>query len=93
MTARSVPLVSVACGLDEQKHLRLVVAQDGGKIVSLDSLAQQIVLSNQIDKDALAEQISQNIESFDDYRTSAAFKKHIAGVFLADCILDIVKGG
>lgn len=92
VTARGVSLVSVAAGIYE-KEPRLVIAQDGGKIERLTDLEK--TLNSDIlpdDRDELAERISKAVMSFDDYRTSAAFKKYIAGVMLADCLIKAAKG-
>lgn len=92
ITARGVSLVSVAAGVFE-KQIYLVIAQDGGKIERLTDLEK--TLNSDIlpdDRDELAERISKAVISFDDYRTSAAFKKYIAGVMLADCLIKAAKG-
>lgn len=92
ITARGVSLVSVAAGICE-RELRLIIAQDGGKIERLTDLEK--TLNSDIlpdDRDELAERISKAVISFDDYRTSAAFKKYIAGVMLADCLIKAAKG-
>lgn len=92
ITARGVSLVSVAAGVFE-KQIYLVIAQDGGKIERLTDLEK--TLNSDIlpdDRDELAERISKAVMSFDDYRTSAAFKKYIAGVMLADCLIKAAKG-
>ena len=92
VTARGVSLISVAAGICE-RELRLVIAQDGGKIERLTDLEKTLnpdALPD--DRDELAERISKAVMSFDDYRTSAAFKKYIAGVMLADCLIKAAKG-
>ncbi len=91
ITARGVSLVSVAAGVFE-KQIYLVVAQDGGKIERLTDLEIALNGDSLPDRDELAEKVSKVVASFDDYRTSAAFKKYIAGVMLADCLIKAAKG-
>ena len=90
-TARGVCLVSVAAGVFENDP-RLVIAQDGGRIERLKDLEKTLNPAALPGKDELAGKISAAVVSFDDYRTSAAFKKYIAGVMLADCLIKAAKG-
>lgn len=91
VTARGANLVSVAAGVSDG-GIRLVVAQDGGKIERLKDLEQKLYAVSLPDRDDLAKQITDAVVSFDDYRTSAAFKKYTAGVLLADCLINAAKG-
>ena len=91
VTARGVSLVSVAAGFSDQ-GIRLVVAQDGGKIERLKNFEKKFDASMLKDRDNLSNQIKNAVVSFDDYRTSGAFKKYIAGVMLADCLIQAAEG-
>lgn len=91
VTARGVSLVSAAAAV-KNGAARLVLAQDGGKIERLAAVEATLNTNALPGRDELAEIISGAVDSFDDYRTSAAFKKYTAGILLADCLTAAVKG-
>lgn len=91
ITARGVSLVSAAAAV-KNGAVRLALAQDGGKIERLATVEAQLNANALPGRDDLAKIISDAVGSFDDYRTSAAFKKYTAGILLADCLTAAVKG-
>lgn len=91
VTARGVALLTVAAGLNDGE-LTLVLAQDGGKIERLTAVEEQLKGKKLPDRETLEKLISKNVNSFDDYRTSADFKKYTAGVLLADCLIKLYDG-
>lgn len=90
VTERGVCLVSVAAGIRNAETV-LAIAQDGGKIERLHLIEQALKGRDITDRDALSRLISENVDSFDDYRTSAEFKAYQIGVLLSDCLLSLAE--
>lgn len=91
VTAQGVALVSVAAAFKNGK-ISLAYAQDGGKIEHPVQI-ERVLNGNALPKrDILEKIISQDVVSFDDYRTSADFKTYIIGVLAAECILKVAQG-
>lgn len=91
ITARGVSLISAAAAVKDGA-VRLFLAQDGGKIERLAAVEAQLNAHALPARGELAKMISDAVDSFNDYRTSAAFKKYTAGILLADCLTAATKG-